>query len=404
VSPQFSVKTGWPDGSVAEESILAPDSKSARSEIERRGGHVFEVKRHGFVLPGGGGGRRGRVKMADFLIFNQEMIALLKAGLPVVRSFEILLERQESAALRAVLQDVKDRVNSGASISEAFAEQGDIFPRLYWTSLKAGEKSGEIEGVLRRYLKYQKTIIAISRKVVSTLVYPAILILLSTVLIGVLMTFVIPKFQEFFADFNADLPLLTVIVVGIAAFLRDNIVWLLPAVAFGAWVGWRWIRTSTGRQWSDGFLLKLPFLGGLFQRFAITQFTRSLATLLGGGTPLVPSLENAAEAIGNRHIARKVREVVPKVREGGELWHALESTGIFTNLTIEMIKVGETSGALEEMLTAVSDFYDEEIDVLLGRVITLVEPAILVLMGGVIITILLSVYLPIFKIMSQVKG
>ena len=404
MSPQFSVKTGWPDGSVAEESILAPDSKSARSEIERRGGHVFEVKRHGFVLPGGGGGRRGRVKMADFLIFNQEMIALLKAGLPVVRSFEILLERQESAALRAVLQDVKDRVNSGASISEAFAEQGDIFPRLYWTSLKAGEKSGEIEGVLRRYLKYQKTIIAISRKVVSTLVYPAILILLSTVLIGVLMTFVIPKFQEFFADFNADLPLLTVIVVGIAAFLRDNIVWLLPAVAFGAWVGWRWIRTSTGRQWSDGFLLKLPFLGGLFQRFAITQFTRSLATLLGGGTPLVPSLENAAEAIGNRHIARKVREVVPKVREGGELWHALESTGIFTNLTIEMIKVGETSGALEEMLTAVSDFYDEEIDVLLGRVITLVEPAILVLMGGVIITILLSVYLPIFKIMSQVKG
>jgi type IV pilus assembly protein PilC len=404
MSPQFSVKTGWPDGSVAEESILAPDSKSARSEIERRGGHVFEVKRHGFVLPGGGGGRRGRVKMADFLIFNQEMIALLKAGLPVVRSFEILLERQESAALRAVLQDVKDRVNSGASISEAFAEQGDIFPRLYWTSLKAGEKSGEIEGVLRRYLKYQKTIIAISRKVVSTLVYPAILILLSTVLIGVLMTFVIPKFQEFFADFNADLPLLTVIVVGIAAFLRDNIVWLLPAVAFGAWVGWRWIRTPTGRQWSDGFLLKLPFLGGLFQRFAITQFTRSLATLLGGGTPLVPSLENAAEAIGNRHIARRVREVVPKVREGGELWHALESTGIFTNLTIEMIKVGETSGALEEMLTAVSDFYDEEIDVLLGRVITLVEPAILVLMGGVIITILLSVYLPIFKIMSQVKG
>ncbi len=404
MSPQFSIKTGWPDGSVAEESILSPDSKSARAEIERRGGHVFEVKRHGFALAGGRGGRRGRVKMADFLVFNQEMIALLKAGLPVVRSFEILLERQESPALRAVLQDVKDRVNSGASISEAFAEQGDTFPRLYWTSLKAGEKSGEIEGVLRRYLKYQKTIIAISRKVVSTLVYPAILILLSTVLIGLLMTFVIPKFQEFFADFNADLPLLTVVVVGIAAFLRDNILWLFPAVVSGAWLAWRWMRTPAGREWSDGTLLKLPFLGGLFRRFAITQFTRSLGTLLGGGTPLVPSLENAAEAIGNRHISRSVREVVPKVREGGELWQALDATGIFTNLTIEMIKVGETSGALEEMLTAVSDFYDDEIDVLLGRVITLVEPAILVLMGGVIMTILLSVYLPIFRIMSQIKG
>lgn len=404
MSPQFSVKTGWPDGSVAEESILAPDSKAAKVEIERRGGHVFEVKRHGFRLPGGKGDRRGRVKMADFLVFNQELIALLKAGLPVVRSFEILLERQESPALRAVLHDVKDRVNSGASISDAFAEQGDIFPRLYWTSLKAGEKSGEIEGVLRRYLKYQKTIIAISRKVVSTLVYPAILILLSTVLIGVLMTFVIPKFQEFFADFDADLPLLTVVVVGIATFLRDNALWFFPAVLFAAWLGYRWVRTPAGRKWMDGFLLKVPFLGGLFQRFAITQFTRSLSTLLAGGTPLVPSLENAADAIGNRHISRRVREVVPKVREGGELWHALESTGIFTNLTIEMIKVGETSGALEEMLTAVSDFYDEEIDVLLGRVITLVEPAILVLMGGVIMTILLSVYLPIFRIMSQIKG
>jgi type IV pilus assembly protein PilC len=404
VSPQFSIKAGWPDGTVGEESVLAPDSKAARVEIERRGGHVFEVRRHGLVLPGGRGGRKRRVKMADFLVFNQEMIALLKAGLPVVRSFEILLERQESAALRAVLADVKDRVNSGASISDAFAEQGDIFPRLYWTSLKAGEKSGEIESVLRRYLKYQKTVIAISRKVVSTLVYPAILMLLSAVLITVLMTVVIPKFQDFFADFNADLPLLTVVVVGIAGFLRDNALWLFPALFFGGWLLWRWVRTPTGRSWADGALLKLPFLGGLFLRFAITQFTRSQATLLAAGTPLVPSLENSADAIGNRRVSKRVREVVPKVREGGELWQALDSTGIFTNLTIEMIKVGETSGALEEMLTAVSDFYDEEIDVILARVITLVEPAILVMMGGIIVTILLSVYLPIFKIMSQIKG
>ena len=401
---EFRVRAGWPDGSIAEQSVVAVDIGAARLEVERRGGHVFEIKRRGLSLARGGSRPRGRVKMADFLIFNQELIALLKAGLPVVRSFEILLERQKSPVLRRVLTDVRERVNAGSSISDAFAEEGDLFPRLYWTSLKAGEKSGEIESVLRRYLKYQKTVIAISRKVVSTLVYPAILITLSAVLIAVLMTVVIPKFQEFFADFHADLPLLTVIVVGIAGFLRDNFLWLLPAVIFGGWLAWRWVRTPTGRSWADGVLLKLPFLGGLFRRFAITQFTRSLATLLGGGTPLVPSLENSAEAIGNRHIARRVRDVVPKVREGGELWHALEATGIFTNLTIEMIKVGETSGALEEMLTAVSDFYDEEIDVLLARVITLVEPAILVIMGGVIITILLSVYLPIFKIMSQIKG
>jgi type IV pilus assembly protein PilC len=403
MSPQFSVRAGWPDGSVAEEAIAASDARTARSEIERRGGHVFEIHRRGLTL-GGDRKARGRVKMADFLIFNQEMIALLKAGLPVVHSLEILLERQESPVLRRVLSDIRDKVNAGSSLSDAFAAQGDVFPRLYWTSLKAGEKSGEIEAVLRRYQKYQKTVMGLARRVLSTLVYPTILICLSAVLIGILMTFVIPRFTTLFEDFNADLPILTVIVIHIAGFLRDNILLLVAGAVVLYFVASRWMKTTPGREWRDSAILKIPVLGGIFRRFAITQFTRSLSTLLGGGTPLVPSLENAAESIGNRFVSGRVRGVVPRVREGGELWRALENTGIFTNLTIEMIKVGETSGALEEMLVSVSDFYDEEIDALLARVISFVEPAILVVMGGVITTILLSVYLPIFRIMSQIKG
>ncbi|HTY42997.1 MAG TPA: type II secretion system F family protein [Thermoanaerobaculia bacterium] len=401
---EFRVKAGWPDGSVAEQSVLALDAGAARLDVERRGGHVFEIRRQGFSLSGAKGKGRGRVKMGEFLIFNQELIALLKAGLPVVRSFEILLERQKNPTLRRVLGDVRERVNSGMSISEAFAEEGDLFPRLYWTSLKAGEKSGEIEAVLRRYLKYQKTVIALTRKVVSTLVYPAILIALSAGLITILMTYVIPRFTEFFADFNADLPLLTVVVLGAATFLRANVLWIFGGLIGGGFFVSRWLKTSVGRQWFDALILRLPIVGGIFRRFAITQFTRSLATLLGGGTPLVPALENAADAIGNRSVSRKVREVVPKVREGRELWKTLEETGIFTDLTIEMIKVGESSGALEEMLSSVSEFYDEEIDLLLARVISFVEPAILVLMGGVIVTILLSVYLPMFRLMSAIKS
>ena len=403
---EFRVKAGWPDGSVLEQSVMAADIGAARLEVERRGGHVFEVKRRGLALFGGGErkARRGRLKMTDFLIFNQEMIALLKAGLPVVRSFEILLERQKNPIMRRVLGDVRERVNSGMSISEAFAEEGDLFPRLYWTSLKAGEKSGEIESVLRRYLKYQKTVMALTRKVVSTLVYPAILIMLSVVLITILMTYVIPRFSEFFADFNAELPLLTVVVLQVATFLKENILLILAGLAAAAFVGSRWFRTERGRRWFDAAILRLPVIGGIFRRFSISQFTRSLGTLLGGGTPLVPALENASDAIGNRSISLKVREVVPKVREGRELWRALEQTGIFTDLTIEMIKVGESSGALEEMLSSVSEFYDEEIDVLLARVISFVEPAILVLMGGVIVTILLSVYLPMFRLMSAIKS
>src|SRR5262245_48522002 len=308
---------------------MAADIGAARIEVERRGGHVFEVRRKGLSLFGGGKpARKGRIKMGEFLLFNQEMIALLKAGLPVVRSFEILLERQKSPVLKRVLTDVRERVNAGASISEAFAEEGDLFPRLYWTSLKAGEKSGEIEAVLRRYLKYQKTVIAMTRKVVSTMVYPLILIALSIALITILMTYVTPRFTEFFADFDAELPLLTVIVLGIASFLRKNILLIAAGLGVAGFLGHRWVQTASGRIWLDSVLLKLPIVGGIFQRFAITQFTRSLGTLLGGGTPLVPALENASDAIGNRSVSHKVGSVVPKVREGRELWKALEATGI----------------------------------------------------------------------------
>ena len=261
--------------------------------------------------------------------------------------------------MRRVLADIRERVNAGAAISDAFAEQGDLFPRLYWTSLKAGEKSGEIESVLRRYVKYQRTIMTLTRKVISTLVYPAILILLSIVLIAILMTVVIPKFQEFFGDFKAELPLLTVVVIRTATFLRSNILWLVGGLAVAAFFGSRWLKSPRGAEMGDAMVLRIPVLGGIFRRFAITQFTRSLATLLGGGTPLVPALENAAAAVGNRYVSRRVADVIPRVREGGELWRALEGTGIFTNLTIEMIKVGEASGALEEMLSSVSEFYDD---------------------------------------------
>ena len=403
MSREFRVRIGWPDGTVAEEAVQAADAAAVRVEMERRGGHVFEIRREGLSLRARRQ-RLGRIKLRDFLIFNQELIALLKAGLPVLHSLELLLERQESPTLRRVLADIRERVNAGAAISDAFAEQGDLFPRLYWTSLKAGEKSGEIESVLRRYVKYQRTIMTLTRKVISTLVYPAILILLSIVLIAILMTVVIPKFQEFFGDFKAELPLLTVVVIRTATFLRSNILWLVGGLAVAAFFGSRWLKSPRGAEMGDAMVLRIPVLGGIFRRFAITQFTRSLATLLGGGTPLVPALENAAAAVGNRYVSRRVADVIPRVREGGELWRALEGTGIFTNLTIEMIKVGEASGALEEMLSSVSEFYDEEIDLLLARVISFVEPAILVIMGGVIMTILLSVYLPIFRLMSQIKG
>ncbi len=402
--PEFTARIGWPDGAITEESIIATDGATARSEFERRGAHVFEVRTRGGLLGWGKPRRRGRIKMATFLIFNQELVALLHAGLPILRSIELLLERQVSPTWKEVLTDVRDRITSGASLSDAFIAQGELFPRLYPTSIKAGEKSGELEPVLRRYLKYQKTMVALQRKVISTLIYPALLVAVSAALIAILMTFVIPRFTEFFSEFGTELPLLTRVVIGTASWIRDHIVVILLVAASGGFLLRRWGNTEKGREFFHAQLLRLPFVGGIFRRFSISQFTRSLATLLSGGTPLVPSLETASEAVGNRYVSRRIAGTIPKVREGRELWWALEETGLMTNLAIEMIKVGESSGALEEMLNSVSEFYDDEIDAQLARLVAFVEPAVLVVMGAVIATILMAVYLPLFTILSKMKG
>ena len=399
--PEFVVRLGWPDGAVGEETITSPTSAAAKLEFERRGAHVFELRERSPALALR---RRRRVRMATFLIFNQELVALLKAGLPILRSIELLLERQQNPVWREVLGDVRDRITSGASLSDAIAAQGNLFPRLYSTSLKAGEKAGELEPVLRRYLKYQKTIVALQRKVVSTLVYPCVLVAVSIGLIAILMTFVIPRFTEFFGELGGNLPLLTQIVIGTASFIRNHLLSIGIGIAAVVYAAIRFGGTDRGQQFFDAQLLRLPFVGGIFRRVSIAQFTRSLATLLSGGTPLVPALETASEAVGNRYVSRKIHEIVPRVREGGELWRALDSTGMMTNLTIEMVKVGESSGALEEMLNSASEFYDEEIDALLARVVSFVEPAVLIVMGAVIATILLAVYLPLFTILSNIKG
>ncbi|HMA29492.1 MAG TPA: type II secretion system F family protein [Thermoanaerobaculia bacterium] len=418
--PTYVCRVGMGDGAIVTRAIDAPDESALRAEVARLGARLFSVKVAGDAgVSGATGGapsltsvlarlvpRRGRsVKAGEFLVFNQELVALLKAGLPIVNGFEILLERQENPRFKAILKDVRDQLVSGVALSDAFLSHGDVFPRLYATSLKAGERSGEIEKVLRRYLAYQKILGGIRRKVTGALVYPAVLIALSIGLVTILMTYVIPKFREFFAGFQAgQLPLITRLVIGTADFLHAHFLVIAGAIAVGGVMLSRWKASDSGSIAWDGFLLRLPLVGAILQQFALSQFSRSLATLVGAGTPLVPALEIASGAVANRRVSGAVAAVVPRVREGSELWRSLEETGIFTSLAVEMIKVGEATGALEEMLTNVSDFYDEAIEARLQRIVTLIEPIILVVMGGVIAMILLSIYLPMFTILSNIRG
>ncbi|MCL4810455.1 MAG: type II secretion system F family protein, partial [Thermoanaerobaculia bacterium] len=400
---EFVCRVGTPEGSVVTRTIEAPDEAAARAELARQGVRPFSLRAAGgarsVLGPGGLEGltvsfrRRGRVNVHEFLVFNQELVALLKAGLPVVAGLEILLERQKNPEFRRILADVKEQLVSGTALSDAFLSHGDAFPRLYATSLKAGERSGEVEKVLRRFLSYQKILGQVKRKVTGAIVYPAVLVSLSVGLIFVLMAYVIPRFQEFYSGFGGEMPMLTVVVVSSAGFLQAHLVEVLLGTVAAVALFDRWRRTDGGRRTLDGILLKLPVLGPVLHEFSLSQFARALATLVGAGTPLVTALEISTGSVGNRRVSDAVASVVPKVREGAELWRSLEDTGQFTSLTVEMIKVGEATGALEEMLTNVSDFYDEAIEAQLQTIINLIEPVILIVMGGVIATILLSVYL-----------
>jgi type IV pilus assembly protein PilC len=395
--PEFIVRVGTPDGTIAERHVQALSIRAAEDELRQQGMHVFETRRGSIhlrdLLPRG----KKIISTERFLLFNQELLALVKAGLPILQSFDIMLERQKNLRFKEVLADVREKLKSGVALSDAFAAYGDAFPPIYSTSLRAGERSGDLEGVLRRFLRYQKIIVNLRKRVIGALIYPTILIILSLGMVFVMLTRVIPKFAEFYQGFGAELPWFTTLMINVSKTLNTN----LPIVAIVAVIGFfvfrRWINTSGRIRW-DHLKMQIPLAGGILHRFAIMQFTQSLGTLLSGGTPMVPSIEIASQSVTNQSMASKIFGIVQNVREGEPLWRSLENTGAMSDLAVEMIKVGESTGALTEMLGNVSEFYDEEIESRLTRMVSAIEPIILVFMGGVIAVLLYAFYLPLFQL------
>ncbi|PYQ35164.1 MAG: type II secretion system F family protein [Acidobacteria bacterium] len=397
--PEFIVRVGTPDGQILERHVQASTATAAEKELRRQGMHVFAAKRGMPALRDFLPRSRKVVSVERFLLFNQELLALVRAGLPILQSFDIMLERQKNPRFREVLADIREKLKSGVSLSDAFGSYGDVFPPIYSTSLRAGERSGDLEGVLRRFLRYQKMIVTLRKRVVSALIYPTVLVTLSAAMVFIMLTKVIPRFAEFYAGFNADLPAFTKLLITVATALNDHLIITVVAAIIIVLVVRRWIAT-TGRVTWDSLKLQLPMVGGILHRFAIMQFTQSLGTLLSGGTPMVPAIEIASQSVTNQMISSKVAGIVQNVREGEPLWRSLESTGVISDLAVEMIKVGESTGALTEMLGNVSEFYDEEIESRLSRLVAAIEPVILVFMGLVIATLLYAFYLPLFQLTS----
>lgn len=399
---EYRCRLGTTSGEIIEGIYVAQSEAALRRELEDKGLHVLSLKpRLGFGSFSFGGPSR-TIKRHEFLVFNQELATLLKAGMPLVQSLDILRSRLTNPVFKSVLDDVYEKVRGGTALSDAFATHGDLFPTVYTASLMAGERSGNLDAVLRRFVAYSKTVDTVRSKTISAMVYPVILVLLAVVLVGIIVIKVVPTFAEFYASFDAELPLSTRVIVGFSDFLRAQLLFIVIAIV-GAVVGFMtWIRQPGRGAQFDRLLLRLPLIGPSFHKFSTSQMARTLATLLGGGIPLVNSLEIAARSTGNRHMRQELEVVAERVREGQSFAGTLLERQTVPDVAIKMIEVGESTGALTEMLNSLADFYDEEIDTEVGRFVTLIEPAMLVFMGIVIAGIVLSLYLPLFQLTSVI--
>ena len=400
--PEFVCRLGAPNGSVVEQRRVAASMDALRRELEAEGFHIFDLSaaRSRFRVPFLS--RSDRVSGQDFLLFNTQLKTLLHAGMPLAQSLDLLKEQHTSSHFRSLLDKVHQQLTTGVALSDAFLALGDTFPRLYANSLRAGERTGELEQVIGRYVEYQRLVEAVRRKIVGALTYPAVLIALAAGLVVILMTYVIPSFSQFYLQFETELPLPTRLVIGSADFLSNNLILIVVGLIVSSYFFRVWRTSPAGRLITDRWKLKLPLVGGLTHLFALSQFSRSMSILLGGGTPMVPAVETSSTSVSNAYISELFLGCVQEVQEGRPLSDALLDTRYLPDMALAMIRVGEATGALPEMLTHTSDFFDESIEFTLGRIVTLIEPIILVVMGLIVAGLLLSVYYPLLTIVTRI--
>ncbi len=399
---EYVCRVGTPSGEVVERRVEAPDERALRTELEQQGLYLLSLRR-GLSLSAFSM-RRKRIDPGLLLVFAQELAALLKAGLPLFQSLDVMLERQRDPLLRQSLATVREKVKSGVALSDAFRQEGELYPPIFAASLVAGERSGNLDQVLRRFSQHLRLNQSLRKKAVSAAVYPAVLLTMMTGLIVVMLVFVIPNFKSFYEGLGAELPLPTRILLAVATTLRANLLYVVAGLMALLLAFVYWSRREGFGLSLDRFLLSLPYFGGLMRMYATSQLMRTLSTLLAGGLPLVNALDVASASIGNRAMAQAVGSASGRIREGASLTTALESTGMLESLPLEMVKVGEQTGALGDMLNAVADFYDEDLDTQMATVLSLVEPVLLVVMAVIVAAMLLAFYLPMFQAISAVQG
>jgi type IV pilus assembly protein PilC len=388
---EFVIRLADERGRLQEQVQTAASAEELRARFTQAGYYVYSVKARGLRS------RQKKIKLEGFLIFNQQFLTLIRAGVPILPALEMLSKSQKNLAFRAQLEGVTQRIRTGQSPSEAFEAQGG-FPAIYTTTLLAGERSGHLEDVLARYLSFQRISLTFRKKLQASMFYPALLVIMVLSMFTFLITFVVPRFGQLYDQIGGHLPPLTMFLLALGKNFQAYILYAIPVIALLAYGLWRWGRTEKGGDRIDRIRLKMPVFGTIWVKYQVAQFSRTLSTLLEGGMPPVSSLETAARSIASRIIAKAVRTSVTRVREGKSLSQSLTQTKVFPDLATSMIEVGESTGALPQMLNSVAEFFEEDVQTALTAALSLIEPIILIVMGIVVVTIMIALYLPIFSL------
>ena len=400
---EFNCKYAKPSGEILTAVVVGQSIDEVRHHLQEQGLLPINIRPKGWSLSFRSQKRPQAIKAEDFILFNQQFVALIRAGLPILKSLDLLKGQIRNPLLREHIVNVRDRVHSGALLSEALRAQG-VFPTVYVASIFAGERSGNLVEVINRFIQYEKTIVSVRKRFINSLIYPSFLIVLSIVMVGVIVAYVIPKFAQLYADLNTPLPITTRLLIVVSGAIQSHLVLVVPLI-LGSLVALRiWIGTGRGRHLMDELKLSAPVVGKLWTMFSMAQLTRTLATLLQGGIPLVGALEVARDASGNKVIGDSIRGAIVQVREGKPLSDSLELTGHFPDLALEMIRVGEQTGSLPDMLNHVADFYDEDVNLRSTALLSWVEPVILLFVAAFVAFVLISLYMPIFSIGSSIQS
>jgi len=402
---EWTLKYADARGEIHQQVAEAGSERELRDRYTEQGFLVYSVRPRSEI-----GGiatslrpRGKKLNVEKFLIFNQQFVTLIRAGLPILKALDLLAERLTDPKLSVHITGVREEVRNGALLSDAFARQG-VFPPIYVTSILAGERSGSLPEVIERFITYQKLALSVRKKLIVSLLYPALLVFLVFCLIIFLITFVVPNFAALYESMQAQLPTPTLILIAIGTTARSYVLLGFGVLVAGIFAFRYWSRTSSGAERIDRVLMKTPLVGDVWLKYQVAQFSRVLGTLLVGGIPLMPALDTSADSLGTQVLKKVLQQAAKTVREGQSLSKSLRATNVFPGLSIDMIEVGESTGALPQMLSSVAEFYEDDVSTRVTAGLSLIEPIIMIFMGIFVAFVLISLYLPIFSLADSIRN